>query len=403
MRVLTFTSLFPNSRAPNFGIFLLQRALNFASSTGNQVEVVAPLPYSPAFLRRTAFGEMVSVPALEEISSLLVHHPRYPLVPKISMPLHGMLMYVGCCGLVRYLHRQKPFDCIDAHYVFPDGLAAVLIGRTLGIPVTLTARGTDIHTFPSFRAIRPQIRWALRHADGVAAVAQSLSRIMLQLEPAVGRVEVIGNGVDGRRFFPEDRREARRELGLREEEKVIVNVAALRPVKGPDLLLNALAKLQERLREWRVLFVGKGPELSRLKSLASSLGLAGKVDFVGLIDNDRLRYYYSAADVSCLASRNEGWPNVLLESLACGTPVVATRVGAVPDLLQEPGLGVLVDATPDSLSDGLHLALTRIWDPGRLVECARRHTWDRVALQTAEFLKSAISQKAAAGHTASIA
>jgi glycosyltransferase involved in cell wall biosynthesis len=340
---------------------------------------------------------------VEEISGLLVHHPRYPLIPKLSMPLHGMLMYAGCCSFVRHLHRQRPFDCIDAHYVFPDGLAAVLIGRTLGIPVTLTARGTDIHTFPNFTTIRPQIRWALRHAHGVAAVAPSLARMMLQMEPAVRTVEVIGNGVDTRRFFQEDRTEARRKLGLGKEEKVIVSVAALKPVKGPDLLLNALALLQKKMPSCRVLFVGKGPELSRLKTLASRLEVAERVDFIGAVDNDRLRYYYSAADVSCLASRNEGWPNVILESLACGTPVVATSVGAVPDLLQEPDLGTLVDASPHSLRDGLHLALTRSWEPDRLVEYARRHTWDRAALQTTEFLQSAISRKAATGYAASSA
>jgi glycosyltransferase involved in cell wall biosynthesis len=344
---------------------------------------------------------MANVPASEQINGFQVHHPRYFLFPKVSMPLHGVLMYAGCCRLVRNLHRQKPFDCIDAHYVFPDGLAAVLIGRTLGLPVTLTARGTDIHTFPKFRTIRPQIRWALRHADGVAAVAASLSRIMEQLEPAVGRVEVIGNGVDTQRFFPENRKEARRKLRLSEQEKVIVSVAALKPIKGHDLLLDALARLNQKIRGWRMLFVGKGPELSRLKTLASRVGLAGKVDFVGPVDNDQLRYYYSAADASCLASRNEGWPNVILESLACGTPVVATRVGAMPDLLQEPNLGVLVDATPDSLCDGLHLALTRTWEPDRLVACARQHTWDQVALRTAEFLQRAISQRAAAGYAVS--
>jgi len=401
MRVLTFTSLFPNSRTPNFGIFVLQRALHFARSNGNELEVVAPLPYSPTLLQGTAFGEMAAVPDAEEINGLVVHHPRYPLLPKVSMPLHGLLMYAGCCGLVRRLHRQKPFDCIDAHYVFPDGLAAVLIGRTLGIPVTLTARGTDIHTFPSFRTIRPQIRWALRHADGVAAVAPSLSRTMQELEPALEKVEVIGNGVDAQRFRPENRTEARIKLGLSQDEKIIVSVAALKPVKGPDLLLNALALLQEKISGCRVLFVGQGPELSRLKALASRLGIGEKVDFVGSVDNDQLRYYYSAADVSCLASRNEGWPNVILESLACGTAVVATRVGAAPDLLQEPGLGVLADPSPESLREALQVALTRSWDPDRLVAYARRHTWDQVAQRTGEFLRRAIAQRAATVYAAS--
>src|SRR5271165_6882811 len=199
MRILTFTSLFPNLADPNFGIFIFQRTSHLARRDGNSVEVVAPVPYAPKFLKPS----IAAIPSTEVIGNLQVHHPRYPLVPKISMPLHGLLMYAGCIGYVRRLHQQHRFDCIDAHYVYPDGLAAVLIGRSLGIPVVVSARGTDIHTFPGFMTIFPQIRWVLRHATGVAAVSDSLRRIMLDLEPALTDVQTIGNGVDHQRFFPE--------------------------------------------------------------------------------------------------------------------------------------------------------------------------------------------------------
>src|SRR5271167_305820 len=178
MRILTFTSLFPNVTDPNFGIFIFQRTSHLARR-GNAVEVVAPVPYAPKFLEGTARGSFASIPQTEVIGNLQVRHPRYPLVPKVSMPLHGLLMYAGCIGYVKRLHEKYRFDCIDAHYVFPDGLAAVLIGRSLGIPVVVSARGTDIHTFPGFTTIRPQIRWVLRHASGVAAGSDSLGRIML--------------------------------------------------------------------------------------------------------------------------------------------------------------------------------------------------------------------------------
>ena len=171
MKILTFTSLFPNSLQPNYAGFLLQRIFHLAKRTGIEVEVVAPLPYVPKFLKHTAKGRLASLPELETIAGIRVHHPRYPLLPKISMPFHSLLMGSACLGLVRSLHRQQQFDCIDSHYVFPDGLAAVLIGKALQIPVALTARGTDIHTFSRFATIGPQIRWTLRHADGVAAVS----------------------------------------------------------------------------------------------------------------------------------------------------------------------------------------------------------------------------------------
>jgi len=392
MRILTFTSLFPNSLAPNYSIFLLQRIAHFARR-GNEVDVVSPVPYVPQVLSGMSKGHVASLPAKETISGLNVYHPRYPLLPKISMPLHGFLMSLGCYRLVRKLHRQNPYDCIDAHYVFPDGVAAVLIGKALGIPVTITARGSDIHTFPQFASVRPQIRWALRNADGRAAVSTSLAKIIDALQPSTEGAKVIGNGVDTQRFFAEDRRSARSRLGLSQTEEIVVSVAALRRVKGSDMLLRAGALLRKAGRGCRILFVGAGPELASLQRLARELDCADLVSFPGAIDNEELRYYYSAADVSCIPSRNEGWPNVLLESIACGTPVVATKVGAAPGILTDTDLGILVDPTPESICNGLRRALDRTWHHDQLVAYAATQTWEGVAAATEDFLRNSTQSK----------
>jgi glycosyltransferase involved in cell wall biosynthesis len=399
MRILTFTSLFPNSQAPNFGIFVQQRISHFAAR-GNQVQIIAPVPFVPKFLRGDPAGHMATLPLVETIGGLTVHHPRYALVPKISMPLHGFLMYLGCRGVVRGLHDECPFDCIDAHYVFPDGLAAVLIGRWLGIPVTLTARGSDIHTFPSFATIRPQIRWALRRAAGVTAVSEALMERMIALETSMDVGKVIGNGVDCERFFPENRLAARRKLGLNETEKIILSVAALKHVKGPDLLIRAAALLQKSTPDCRTIFAGKGPELATLQRLASRLDCAASITFVGEVDNQQLRHYYSAADVSCLPSRNEGWPNVVLESLACGTPAVATRVGSVPEILNSPEFGIIVDPTAEHIHSGLRTTLARSWNSEHLVAYARTRTWDNVATSMEEFLHRSIRKSVMAAKPA---
>ena len=393
MRILTYTSLFPNSLAPNFGIFLLQRTMHLARRKGNQVRAVAPLPFVPKFLSHTPRGGMAAVKSLEDIAGLEVHHPRYPLLPGISMPLHALLMYAGCRGTVRALHRQHQFDCIDAHYVFPDGLAAVLIGKWLGIPVTVTARGSDIHSFPKFRTIRPQIRWALRNADAVSAVCNSLGEIMLELEPSLHAIEVIGNGVDRARFFPEEQIAARKRIGIAPDERLILSVAALKGVKGPDLLVRAASLLKRGVPKLRVMFVGQGPELSDLQQLSAQLGCADVCRFAGVVKNEELRYYYSAADVSCLPSRNEGWPNVVLESLACGTPVVGTRVGAVPEILASAGLGLVVESTPAGICHGLQQALEFPWDRDGISQWAQAHTWERVAERVDNFLRDSLKHE----------
>jgi glycosyltransferase involved in cell wall biosynthesis len=389
MRILTFASLFPNAMDPNFGIFIFQRTSHLAQREGNAVEVVAPVPYAPKFLEGTARGSVAAIPQTEVIGNLQVHHPRYPLLPKVSMPLHGLLMYAGCKHYVKRLHQQQRFDCIDAHYVFPDGLAAVLLGRSLGIPVVVSARGTDIHTFPGFTTVRPQIRWTLRQAAGVVAVSDSLAKTMRDLDPFLKDVQVIGNGVDARRFFREDQQLAREKLGLDQQDRIIVSVAALRPVKGPDLLVRAASLLKTNLADCKVLFVGTGPELAPLQQLAKQLDCADVCLFVGSVPNEHLKTYFSAADVSCLASREEGWPNVILESLACGTPVVATRVGAAPQLLARPELGIIVDPTPEALCAGLLRALQQKWSPQAISVFAQGHTWENVAASAEAALKRA--------------
>ncbi len=307
------------------------------------------------------------------------------------MPFHGLLMFAGCMGLVRSLHQEHHFDCIDAHYVYPDGLAAILIGKILGIPVVVSARGSDIHTFPSFRTVRWQIRWTLRNAAAAIAVSESLAAIMGNLEPALDRVEVIGNGVDAERFFPEDRLAARQKLGLDPNLFTIVSVAALRHVKGPDLLIRAAALLKQKVPNFTILFIGAGPELANLRQLATQLNCADVCRFVGSVPNDELRTYYAAADVSCLASRREGWPNVILESLACGTPVVATRAGAVPGILT-PAYGIVVDPIPESICEGLHTALERGWDSAGISAYAQAYTWDNVAAQVERVLSGLTSK-----------
>jgi glycosyltransferase involved in cell wall biosynthesis len=389
MQVLTFTSLFPNAADPNFGIFIFQRTSHLAQRAGNSVEVVAPLPYAPEFLKGTAWGHLTAIPATEVIGNLRVHHPRYPLLPKVSMPLHGLLMYAGCKAYVRNLHQQHCFDCIDAHYVFPDGMAAVLLGRSLGIPVTVTARGSDIHTFREFGTVRPQIKWVLRHAAAVVAVSDSLASMMHELEPSLQDLPTIGNGVDSGRFYPEDRQAARAALGLNPQDTVVVSVAALKHVKGPDLLVRAASLLKQCLAHCKVLFVGAGPELGKLQQLTKQLGCADVCQFVGPVPNEQLRTFFSAADVSCLASRGEGWPNVILESLACGTPVLATRVGAAPHLLANDQIGIIVDGTPEAICAGLSRALQQGWNRQAISAFAHVHTWENVAASVEAVLKQA--------------
>jgi teichuronic acid biosynthesis glycosyltransferase TuaC len=394
MRILTFTSLFPSAKRPLFGIFVFQRVSHVAKCSGNTVQVVAPVPYFPSWVRSKRWGVYGQIPSEESIENLEVHHPRYPLLSGFLMSLHGFLMFLGAFPTVRRLHRQYDFDCIDAHYVYPDGFAAVLLGKVLHIPVVVSARGTDINVFPSFWTIRPMIRWTLRHAMGVIAVADALRKAIMDLGVTSEKIVVIPNGVEVNQFRPVPRREARRKLGLPENSKIAVCVASLTESKNHRLLISALSQIPMSNPETQLYILGEGPLRDELNYLVHQLSLDRRVFLLGARPNQELALWFSAADVSCLVSSREGWPNVVMESIACGTPVVATRAGGIPEIITTPELGILVDPDSNSIAAGLQSALSKEWNRSLLVQRAQSRTWDHVAKEVDAYLSCRVSGRA---------
>jgi glycosyltransferase involved in cell wall biosynthesis len=386
MRILTFTSLFPNAADKTFGVFIYQRMAHVNKRPGNQVVVVAPVPYLPSWLKSSRWGAMARIPRVEQIGELTVHHPRYLLLPKVSMAVHGLLMFLGSFRLVLKLHRELKFDCIDAHYVYPDCFAAVMIGRRLHLPVIASARGTDINLFPSFRLVRPMIRRTLQRTAGNIGVCRALADEMIALGAQPERVTVIGNGVDLERFQPVEQAEARRKLEIPADAQVIVAVGALIPRKGYQFLIPAIAAIASQYPRLKAYIVGKG-DRTELQELCRKHKVEDRVFLVGSRPNEELSVWYSAADLSCLVSSREGWPNVVLESLACGTPVVATGLWGVPEILVSPELGIMVAQEPQAIADGLSRALDRSWDRTAILKYARTRTWDVVAQEVEQYLE----------------
>jgi teichuronic acid biosynthesis glycosyltransferase TuaC len=340
IRVLTFSTLYPNREMPYFGIFVENRLRHLVSSGEAASMVVAPVPWfpfeQPIFGRYAAFAR---VPREELRHGIPVLHPRYPLIPKLGMSSAPLLMHAALRKpLAQILNARFPFDLIDAHYFYPDGVAAVLLGRTLGKPVVITARGTDINLISHFRLARRWLRWAARRAAGIVAVSEALRDRLIELGASGCRIEVLRNGVDLDLFAPKDRAAARRDLGLDPDGPVVLAVSSLVRWKGVDLVIRAVAALPSA----HLVIVGEGPEAGALRRLAEALRLRERVRFLGPLPQDRLASWYHAADVLVLASAREGCPNVLLEALACGTPVVAAAVGGVPEIVRDAAAGRLV-------------------------------------------------------------
>jgi len=352
---------------------------HFAKLDGCEIKVIAPVPYCPPWRFLGKRYQQSQIKKFEVMDGIEVYHPRFPLIPKLSMPVHGLSLFLSSLNLVKRIHQDFPFDIIDGHYVYPDGFAAVLLGKALKKPVVLSARGSDINQFIGFRTIKPIIRHALEHADRVISVCDALKREMVKLGINSHKITVIPNGVDTQKFFPEQRSIARKTLSLPNHNQIILSVGTLIPRKGFHVLLDAMPIILKEIPQTHLYLVGEGAYRSYIEQKIAQMSLNRHVTLVGERPNSELRIWYSAADVFCLASSREGWANVIMESLACGTPVVATNVWGAPEILTSPDFGILVERNPESIAAGLIEALNRQLDRNQIREHIAEQTWDLVA------------------------
>ncbi len=339
INLLTVTSLYPNQAMPTHGVFVENRLTQLVASSSVALRVVAPVPWFPFRTARFgAYARFARVPAEELRHGIPISHPRYPVLPKLGMSLAPFSLYAALASHVGRLMRDgHNFDLIDSHYFYPDGVAATLLGRRFGRPVVITARGSDLNLIADYALPRRMIRWAAEHAAGLITVSRALEQRLLALGVAADKIRVLRNGVDLELFHPPGRAAARARLGL--DGPTLLSVGNLVANKGHDLVIRALASLPEH----RLLIAGTGPEAAALDALSRRLGVAQRVRLVGAVPHAELGQYYGAADALVLATEREGWPNVLLEAMACGTPVIATAVGGVPEIVAAPEAGLMLE------------------------------------------------------------
>jgi len=371
LRLLTLSSLYPNPGQPNHGVFVENRLRHLVAGGEAHSTVIAPVPWFPGRPAPAA-----PIPAMEDRHGILVHHPRFLAVPGLGMATNPFAYAQAVDGVVRrLLARGERFDLIDAHYLFPDGVAAVQVGRRFGLPVVLTARGSDTSQFPRYWLPRRMIRRALAEADGLVAVSAALKEGLVALGVAPERIVVLRNGVDLDLFRPPADRDAlRRGFGL--DGPALLSVGLLIPRKRHHLTIRALASLPGV----RLLIAGEGPERGALEALADRLGVADRVRFLGPVPHRDLPALYGAADVMVLASEREGWANVILEAMACGTPVVATPAWGSREAVGTEGAGVVVEeASEQAIAAAVHRLLSEPPSRSSVRAYAERFGWEEVS------------------------
>ncbi len=357
IRLVTFSTLYPNTAQPTHGVFVENRLRHLVASGAVVSRVVAPIPWFPSKSPRFGqYARYAEAAAWQERHGLTVHHPRYPAIPKIGMSAAPFLLAMAALPAVRAAVKAGGgADLIDAHYLYPDGVAATIIGRLLGIPTVMTARGTDVSLIPRFDAPRRMIQRAAAEAAGIITVSAALKDGLVALDVDPSRITVLRNGVDLRLFRPLDREATRRRLGL--DGRVLISVGHLIERKGHHLIVEAMPSLPG----FSLLIAGEGPERAALEAQIARLGLGDRVRLLGARPHDELPELYGAADALVLASSREGWANVLLEAMACGTPVVATPIWGNPEVVARPEAGILTAGrSAAAIADGVNALFDRL-------------------------------------------
>jgi teichuronic acid biosynthesis glycosyltransferase TuaC len=372
IRALTLTSLFPSSVQPAHGVFVRQRLQHLVATQDVEIRVIAPVPWYPSHAPGPAeYTRYQAVPDIETVGPFTVSHPRYVVLPKIGMSVAPTLMAASILPAVRKVVAAGPrFDLIDAHYFYPDGVAAAWIAGKLGLPLVITARGSDINLLPKYSIPRRQILWAAAKASAIITVSDALREKMIGMGVPPAKITTLRNGYDPALFHPADRAEARTELGV--SGKTLLSVGNLIESKGHHIVIEALT----RLPDFNLVIIGSGTMARELKASARRRAVGDRVRFEGTVQQAKLRLHYSACDALVLASSREGMPNVLIESLACGCPVIATKTGGNPEVIVSREAGILLDErSAAGVEDGIRRLFADLPDRRATLRYAERFLW----------------------------
>lgn len=383
MRILTLSTLFPAASRPNFGIFVERQCAALTAVRDFAVTVINPIGIAPWPLSLTEqHAALRELPHDEEWGELRVYRPRFTAIPVVGGRFNPAMIARAVLPLARKLHAETPFDLIDAEFFYPDGPAAMRLSQALGIPFTVKARGSDILYWRDQPACLKQMMVAADAASGLLAVSGPLKADMVALGMDAAKIAVHYTGLDQSRFTPRDRAVEKAKLGI--SGPLILCVGALIPIKGQALLLEALS----RLPDITLMLAGHGPAEAEYRALAQRLGVSDRIHFVGNIPHDDIPALMAAADVMALVSEREGLANAWVEALACGTPVVASDVGGIRELIKTPEAGRIVERDPQAIADAIAAILANPPAPEAVAANVSAFSWDENARQLAAFFRS---------------
>lgn len=396
MKIVVITTFFPNAADPLRAVFV--RNLVRAMACREDVTVISPIARRPLRARSSRSLREVPDPGRDRQEGIEIFYPGFIAIPGLSF-LNGLSIMIAVLPVLQALRRRGVADVVHAHCAYPDAVGAALAAGRVGVPLLVTAHGSDINVHARRLLLAPQIRWALRRASGVVGVSRALCERIARLVPDIqGSIRHIPcAGVDPTVFRLRSRIEVRQELELDREARIVIFIGQLVPIKGIEILLEAWRQLlsSRHLRDNdRLLLIGEGPLRGRLQRVANESGCAGTVRFLGGMQQSRVAGWISAANLLCLPSRNEGSPNVIVEAQACGVPVIASAVGGIPEMVV-PRVNGLTCPVGDSvaLAEAIADGLGTPWDASAIAAGASSRTWLSLADRNLELLAGIIQPR----------
>lgn len=373
LRVLSLSTLYPNDQTPNFGVFVERQMQAVAGRGDVDLVMVNPIgmpPFPLSLLPR--YRQLAKLPDSEERGGVGVLRPRFRLGPGPLGRFNAAAEAGAVLSLARQLHASAPFDLVDAQFFWPDGPAALKVARALGLPVSIKARGADVHYWGEARGIAAQVRGAAREADGLLAVSAGLADDIAAWGVPRDRITIHRTGLDRAVFKPLDKAQCRTALGLPQDRPVLATVGALIARKGQRHAIEALAHLPEAV----LVLAGSGPDLATLRAVAEAQGVEERVRFLGAVPHGDLPQVLSAADVFVLPSASEGLANAWVEALACGTPVVTTPIPGALELLTDPAWGRTAPREAAAIAEAVRAVLSQATPRDVVQQGAAEFSWE---------------------------
>lgn len=377
MKLLVLTNLFPNAEERTRGIFIYQqlKALN----RKHDIKVICPVAWHP-------FKHSIKTHK-SEFGGIPVIYVRYFYTPKVLRSLYGLFLTISIINHFRKTEKVR-YDKIYAFWAYPDGFAAWALSRLYKIPLIISLRGSDINVLTLYPLLRWQIRYILNKCEHVFAVSRELKEKTVAIGVLYNKITVIPNGVDNSIFYPSSKESARKIINCPLKELVLLYVGGLKDIKGVMILMEAIRIIATAGgSEMTLYLVGEGPLRASIERFAEINNLKSWVKCVGGVRHERIAVWMNAADRFVLPSYHEGCPNVLLEALACNLPVVATNVGAVPDIVADFNAAVLVPpGDPAAMARAIQESFDKRWDLSAFETIKQKYTWDAVVDSVGKYL-----------------